>query len=148
LRNEQFNCKTTDPVISPIMNHSDIPRPFEEWRTGKFDRAEDAAYTFGYHLMQHCRAEALKNVETAEVPKSAEEYREQIAAAVDRALHNVMDLLEGFWVTQAGSSHQVAYTLSVRVSDMRRKPIERIDISPGLLDLSIGYWKWKDGEFR
>ncbi len=130
------------------MNASDTPRPFVEWRTDKFDRAEDAAYTFGYHLMQHCRAEALKKVETADLPKSAEEFRIQVTAAVDTALHNVMDLLEGFWVTEAGPNHRVAYALSVCVSNMSGSPVERVNISPCLLDLPIGYWKWKDGEFQ
>ena len=51
------------------MNTSDTPRPYEEWRTVSIDRAEDAAYTFAYHLMQHCRGEALKAVELAAVPK-------------------------------------------------------------------------------
>jgi hypothetical protein len=45
------------------MNTSDTPRPYEEWRTASLDRAEDAAYTFGRRLMQHCRGEALKAVE-------------------------------------------------------------------------------------
>jgi hypothetical protein len=130
------------------MSASDTPKPFEEWRTASFDRAEDAAYTSGYHLMQHCRAEALKAVESAAVPTSAEDFRAQVTTAVDTVLHNVMDLLEGFWPTQAGRDHRVTYTLSVCVSDMSRTPVERIDISPRLLDLPIGYWKWKDGEFR
>ena len=130
------------------MSAAETPRPFEEWRTDKFDRAEDAAYTFGYHLIQHCRAEALKSIETAHLPTSAEEFRERVAAVVDQALHNVTDLLEGFWSTQAGPNHRVAYTLSLCISDMSRTPIERIDISPSLLDLPIAYWKWKDGEFR
>ncbi len=128
------------------MSAKDTPRPFKEWRTDKFARANDAAYTFGYHLMQHCRAEALKTAE-AGVPKSPEEFREQVTAAVDTALHNVMDLVEGYWATQTGPDHRVTYTLSVCVSDMSRKPVESIDISSGL-DLPIGYWKWKDGEFR
>jgi len=98
--------------------------------------------------MQHCRAEALKATDSAKTPASAEEFHTQVAAAVDTALHNVMDLLEGFWPTQAGPNHRVAYSLSVCVSDMSRKPVERIDISPSLLDLPIGYWKFKDGEFR
>jgi hypothetical protein len=130
------------------MNTSDTPRPYEEWRTASLDRAEDAAYTFGHHLMQHCRGEALKAVELAAVPKSAEEFRAQVNMAVDTALHNVMDLLEGLWPTQAGPNHRVAYALSVCIADMSRTAVERIDISPSLLDLPIGYWKWKDGEFR
>ena len=130
------------------MDSADTPRPFEEWRTDKFRRAEDAAYTFGYHVMQHCRLEALKEIEASDVPKSPEEFRERVTTVLDTALHNVMDLLEGFWDTQAGPNHRVAYTLSVCVSDMSHTPVERVDISPCLLDLPIGYWKWKDGEFR
>ncbi len=130
------------------MSDSGTPKPFEDWRAVPIDRAEDAAYTFGYHLMRHCRAEALKEVEAAPVPQSAEEFREQVATAVDTAFHNVMDLLEGFWPTQAGPNHRVAYTLSVCVSDMNRTPVERIEISPCRLDLPIGFWKWKEGEFR
>jgi hypothetical protein len=71
-----------------------------------------------------------------------------VAAAVDTALHNVMDLLEGFWPTQAGPNHRVAYELTVCVCDMSRKPVERVAISPAVIDLPIGYWKFKDGEFR
>ena len=129
------------------MNAKDTPRPFKEWRADKFARAEDAAHTLGFHLMQHCRAEALKTVETAGVPKSSEEFREQVATAVDTALHNVMDLVEGYWATQAGPDHRVSYSLLVCVSDMSRQPVETVDISSGI-DLPIGYWKWKDGEFR
>jgi hypothetical protein len=130
------------------MTVKDTPRPFEDWRTDKFGRAEDAAYTFGYHVMQHCREEALKQVAAVDVPRSTEEFREQVAAAVDTALHNVMDVLEGFFVTQAGPNHRVAYTLTVDISDMDRLPVDHVDVSPSLVDLPIGYWKWKDGEFR
>lgn len=129
------------------MDAKNTPRPFKEWRTDKFDRAEDAAYAFGYHLIHYCRAEALKTVDAAGYPTSPEEYRRHVAAAVDTALHNVMSLVEGFWATQAGPEHQVSYTLSVCVSDMSGQPVETVDISSGI-DLPIGYWNWKDGEFR
>ena len=112
------------------------------------DRAEDAAYTFGYHLMKHCRAEALKSTASAPTPKSSEELQTVVGNAVDAALHNVLDLLEGFWRTNAGPNHTVEYKLSVCIKDVNRTPVEQIDISPCLLDLPIGYWKWKDGEFR
>ena len=42
------------------MSESETPRAYNQWRTGSFDRAQDAAYTFDYHLMQYCRADALK----------------------------------------------------------------------------------------
>jgi hypothetical protein len=130
------------------MKPSAAPRPFEEWRKKPIDRAEDAAYTFGSHLVQHCRTETLKGVEAAAMPKTMEEFHEQVTRAVDRALCGVVNLLEGNWPAQAGSNHRVAYALSVCVSSRDRKPVERIDISPYLLDLPIGYWKWRDGEFR
>lgn len=37
---------------------------------------------------------------------------------------------------------------NTNISDKSHKPVERIDISPSRLDLPIGYWKWKDGEFQ
>ena len=64
--------------------------------------------------------------------------------------HNVMDLLEGFWRTEAGPNHTAEFALSVCVKDASQdgKVGERINISPCLLDLPIGYWKWKDAERR
>src|ERR1700744_796689 len=87
------------------MSLADTPRSYEEWRTNSADRAEDAAYTFGYHLMQHCRREALKKIESTSLPTNSEELEAQVTAAVDTALHNVMDLLEGFWRTKTGENH-------------------------------------------
>jgi len=130
------------------MNKSDTPRPYEAWRTDPLARAEDAAYTFGFHLMQHCRMEALKGLESAPVPTSEAEFHARVTKAVDTALHNVVDLLEGFWVTQAGPNHRVAYALSVCVTTPENEPVERIEISPSLLDLPIGYWHWRDGTFQ
>ena len=130
------------------MSASDTPRPYEDWRTVSRDRAEDAAHNFGFHLMRHCRNEAMRQLESAAVPNSSEEFRAQVATAVDTALHNVMDLLEGFWSTEAGPNHTTQYALSVCVAGADGKEVERIEISPCQLDLPIGYWKWKDGEFR
>jgi hypothetical protein len=124
------------------------PKPYEQWRTDPVERAEDAAYIFGYDLIRYCRDEAVKSGHPANLPKSEEELREVIARAVDVALHNVMDLLEGFFPMDAGPNHEVSYALSVCVADTDRKEKERIAISPCLLDLPVGYWKWKEGGFR
>ena len=130
------------------MKPSDTPRPYEEWRTPRIEREEDAAHTFGFHLMQHCRSEALKAVKSAAVPTTEGEFQAQVSKAVDTALHNVMDLLEGFWPTQAGPNHRVSYALSVCVTTSDGAPVERIDIAPCLIDLPIGYWHWRDGRFQ
>ena len=130
------------------MTKLSTPRPYDEWRSDPTDRAEDAAYVFGHDLMRYCRAEALKSANPSSLPKSAEELQQQIAAAVDVALHNVVDLLEGFFPMDAGPNHKISYALSVRVADSNGVERERIHISPCLLDLPIGYWKWRDGEFQ
>jgi len=126
------------------MPNPKIPIPYEVWRTNPTDRGEDAANTFGHYLMLHCRAEALKTVESAPLPTTDAQFKAHVAAAVDVALHNVMDLLEGFWRTDAGPNHTVEYALAVCVKAGGHTPVERIDISPCLLDLPIGYWKWKE----
>lgn len=121
------------------------PTPYSEWRADPIDRAEDAAYTFGYHLIAHCRDEAL-----AEIPSDApEDLRKIVEKAVDTALHNVNDMLEGFWKLEAGPSHTIELVLGVRVHSEDGEPIETLEISPCELDLPVGYWKWaKDREFR
>jgi hypothetical protein len=114
------------------------PRDYPAWRTNAVEREEDAAYTFGHHLILHCRDEAMAKLSTDMVP----ETRVAVEAAVDVTLHNVMDMLEGFWPLQSGPSHSVEYVLRVRVRDTSGKTVESIDISPCKLDLPIGYWKW------
>src|SRR6266850_3957208 len=42
---------------SSFVIDSATPRPYEQWRKVPPERAEDAAYTFAYNLMQHCRSE-------------------------------------------------------------------------------------------
>src|SRR5208282_4971712 len=77
-----------------VMSDKSTPRPYEQWRTNAADREEDAAYTFAFYLMKHCRAEALKEVQSAPVLMTRKQFQKQVEAAVDTALHNVMDLLE------------------------------------------------------
>jgi len=126
------------------MEDTSIPREFKEWRSGLWDKKDDAANTFGYHLIKYCRDQAvnsLSNDMTAKDRANAEE-------AIHFALHNVMDLVEGYWKLESGKEHYVEYILQVLVRDKEHNEVERVDISPGL-DLPIGFWKWaQDGEFR
>jgi hypothetical protein len=82
------------------------------------------------------------------MPLSQGEFRAAAAQAVDIALHNVMDLLEGFWLLRSGTNHRVEYALAVRITKDDGTLVESTDLSPCRLDLPIGYWKWRDGEFR
>jgi hypothetical protein len=120
------------------------PRPFSKWRVEPFDREEDAAYAFGYHLILHCRDEAMATLP----PDATPEMKAAVEKAVDISLHNVNAMLEGFWKLETGPNYSIELALAVRVHDSKRKLIEAQEISPCKLDLPIGYWKWKDREFR
>jgi len=121
------------------------PRTYLEWRTDGADRAEDAALAFGKDLIVHCRDEVL----SALAPDVPEATRAAVQEAVDTALHNMMDMLEGFWPLPSGPRHSLEYVLQVRVRDATGTVVESQEISPCKLDLPIGYWKWaRDREFR
>lgn len=120
------------------------PRDYPDWRAGE-DRPEDAAYLFGYYLILNCRQEALATLP----PDASPVVKAAVEEAVDTALHNVCDMLEGFFPLLAGRDHFVDLALGVRVYSVEEQLIETIVISPGMLDLPVGYWKWaKERNFR
>ncbi|HEY1546591.1 MAG TPA: hypothetical protein VGG28_02160 [Kofleriaceae bacterium] len=122
-----------------------LPRPFDQWRVDPLKRDEDAAHAFGHALIKHCRDEALKVI----TPSATEADRTSAVKAVDTALHNVCDLLEGFWRLDVDPGHHVELALQVRVLNNAGDVVETREISPCKLDLPIGYWKWaQDREFR
>jgi hypothetical protein len=86
----------------------------------------------------------------AKIPAdAAPETKTAVEAALDLALHNLMDMLEGFWRLESGPSHSVEYALQVRVRDGSGAPVETISLSPSKLVLPIAYWRWaRDREFR
>jgi len=128
------------------VNEKSTPKPYLDWRTNEPGREEDAAHVFGYFLMKHCRAEAIeKGLKESSNP---EEIRKHVEDAVDTALHNVADLLEGFFMTSAGPNHSAEFALEVVIRGEDDEVVESVRISPGLIDLPIGFWKWRDGEYR
>ena len=84
------------------------------------------------------------------IPSTATEAaRASALEAVDTALHNVCDLLEGFWRLDLDPEHRIDLALQVRVVNSAGQVVETREISPCKLDLPIGYWKWaRDREFR
>jgi hypothetical protein len=127
------------------MKKDSLPRNYQNWRTSESDRAEDAAYLFGYYLIQHCRDEAIATV----ADDASSDVKAAVEKAVDVALHNVCDLLEGFWKLRAGPKNTISLVLAVQVRDSTNEVMESVEISPCKLDLPIGYWKWaQDREFR
>ncbi len=114
------------------------PRLHSTWRKVPADREEDAATLFGYYLIKHCREEALARIASASVVSRA-----QAVEAVDTALHNVMDLLEGFWPLDAGDGQQLELALHIQVT-RDGEIAEDVQVSPSQIDLPIGYWAWVD----
>lgn len=110
---------------------------YEGWRTDEADRQEDAASLFGLYLMRHCRSEAINGVP----PGASVEVRRAVEEAVDTALHNVMDLLEGFWPLPAGKDLWAEFALHINVF-REDALVESQAVSPGKIDLPIGYWSW------
>lgn len=128
------------------MKSSSLPREYPNWRSEEPAREEDAAYSFGYYLILKCRDEAMATIPTDATP----ETRAAVEKAVDTALHNVCDMLEGFWRLDSGPSHRISLALNVQVRETEsNQVVESLEISPCKLDLPIGYWKWaQDHEFR
>jgi hypothetical protein len=105
------------------------PIAYEQWRRDKYQRAEDAAYCFGYYLIKHCRDEVLTNALKSAKP----ETRQIVEEAVDEALHNVMDLIEEFYSTEAGPNHNITFRLKAEISEKRGgEVVEEFEIAPGL----------------
>lgn len=127
----------SDDAAEDFQVNANQPRPYPAWRRTEVEREEDAAHTFGYYLVRHCRDEAL--AKAAELPADA---RSEVERAVDRALHNVCDLLEGYFPLEAGPHHRVELVLGVRVRDATGEVAETVEVSPCKIDLPIGYWGW------
>lgn len=113
------------------------PKSYAQWRTDEVGREEDAANLFGHFLVLHCRNKALASVGR----KATAETRAAVQHAVDEALHNVMDLLEGYWPLPAGEGYSAELALHVNIV-RNDEPVESVAISPSRLDLPIGYWSW------
>jgi hypothetical protein len=132
--------------MSAVQNVN-TPRLYEEWDEEETSRRIDAANLFGYDLMRYCRNEALKKA-SQKLPQDSDTLP-IVEEAIDTALHNVCDLLEGFFtIANVGEKYEAAYVLAVAVHDEKWEIIEKVDISPNMIDLQIGYWKWRDGDFR
>ena len=63
--------------------------------------------------------------------------------AVDLALHNMMDLLEGYWRLGAGAGKQLQLALHILVTK-EEQTVEDVQVSPSQMDLPIGFWGWVD----
>jgi len=126
------------------MTSDSTPREYPEWRSHPGARGEDAGYTFGYYMMIHCRDEAMATLP----PDCSPDTKAAVETAVDLALHNVCDMLEGFWDLESGPRHSISLQLNVQVRDSEDEIVESVEISPCQLDLPVGYWKWRDREFR
>jgi len=121
------------------MSNTIAPRFHRDWRSDRVDREEDAATLFGYYLVKHCREEAMARIT---LPPGSPEHAVAVKA-VETAIFNVMDLLEGFFLLDAGDGKRLQLALHVQVLKDAEAVVEDVKISPGI-DLPIGYWGWVD----
>ena len=120
-------------------------REYNEWRTSDFERSEDAAYSIGYYFVKYCKDEVIEKIKK----DNKKVDLKLLEDAIDNTLHNVMDMFEGFWKLEIGNGKCIELELKVNVKNNDHSNIESISISPGKLDLPIGFWKWcRDREFK
>ena len=119
------------------MSETIAPRYHDVWRADRVDREEDAATLFGYYLVKHCREEAMAKIT---LPPGSPEHAVAVKA-VETAIFNVMDLLEGFFMLDAGNGKHLQLALHVQVMKGEEEVVEDVRIAPGI-DLPIGYWGW------
>jgi len=68
--------------------------------------------------MLHCRDEAMATLPEDPSP----EVRTAVEKAVDIALHNVCDMLEGFWRLEAGPNHTISLALVLDLGPQHLRP--------------------------
>lgn len=134
---------TSQATTSETHESKPEPKPYSDWRSDVDSRAEDAAYWFGYYLMRHSREEGI---DTLPDNTDLKQYA-NVTKAVDTALHNALDLLEGFYRMPIGDGVSARLRLVMDVVDDDGTLVESHQLAPGL-DLPIGFWKFADGDFR
>src|SRR5690349_18480137 len=95
-------------------DHSYPVRPYLDWSQEEHHRWIEAGHTFGAHLMEFVRDQALKKIPYG----ASADAREAAEQAIDNTLSALMALLDG--VTGGGSigdAHTAEYVLLLRVRD-------------------------------
>ena len=114
-------------------------RPFETWPVKDHARWIHAGHTFGMHLMQCARDQAMSEVPD-DSPPQVREIADRVAFT---AIYGVMQMLDGFYRNAIDGEHQVEYILNSRVlrdGDV----VEEFEIAPdgdGLCMAIHGWWK-------
>ena len=118
-------------------------KSYSEWRSDKHHHWIDAGHTFGVHLMQQARDEALENI-----PENASaETRAVATMAVHDALGGVMQMLDGFYRNEIGNQHKVEYALLARIINQEGTKVEEIELAPDGDGLCMGFAGWWEDEF-
>ena len=134
------------PVPAPLPAYPSVP--YDQWADAPNARWIDAGHTFGVHLMQHVRDEALETLP----PDAAETTRQAVAQAINASLNSMMALFDGVPRCEVGEHHHMEYALIARVKDEAGATVEEIELAPdgdGLMMGLAGWWQnefWTDNE--
>ena len=125
-----------------MSQHSYPIRPYAEWPHDEQLRWINAGNTFGAHLFQHVRDNAICRI-AAETALDVEQSKR----AVDVTLRTIMDLLDGYYRPTVGESHLAEYVLLVRIRDADGNAVETVELAPDGDGLAMGYAGWERGDF-
>ena len=126
------------------MEEKPYPRkPCNQWSKEEHGRWMDAANAFGIHLLEHVRADAVKDVPLNLAP----EIREVALEAIDATLWHLMELLDGFYRNTIDEEHAAEYVLTSRIWDSKDEELESIELAPNGDGLPMGFAGWLQGHF-
>ncbi len=123
-------------------------RPYESWPENSRQRWLHAAHTFGMHLMQNVRDQAM-----ARIPDDAStEARRLAEESIFNTMYAVMQLFDGICDLRVDDEHDVSYILNSEVR--KREPdsyetsvCESCELAPAGDGLCMAIHGWVEGEF-
>jgi hypothetical protein len=121
-------------------------RPYDAWPENKDDRWIHAGHTFGMHLMENVRDEALE-----QIPRNASKNARRIAEeAVFNTMYAFMQVFDGIVATAIDDKYQAQYVLNSRIvswDDDGPTTHETIELAPDGDGLCPGIHGWVKREF-
>ena len=120
------------------------PKPYASWRSDSHKRWIDAGNTFGIHLMQQARDQAL-----ACIPEGTpDEVRKLIADGIHAAIGGMMEILDGYPRCDIDKEHRMVYELRAHVrSNATDETLETFELAPDGDGLCMGFAGWWKDDF-
>ena len=120
------------------------PKPYVSWSSDPHNRWIDAGNTFGIHLMQQARDQALARIPVG----TPDEVRKLIVDAIYVAIGGVMEILDGFPRCDVDEKHRISYELRAHVrSTATGETLETFELAPDGDGLCMGLAGWWNDDY-